>query len=519
MITEKTKHLFQFINYLHSNISYFKKHHNIIVELQNLDEQRSNLKPRENFVDKLKHDKIQAELEQKFDVIHKNIILPLYKEATDLELGYFTNQKFWQWGLSEIYNLKENFEEDDIPDILLHKNKYIEFRESTQCNYFNDMFFNDLERDLKELFDFFKQPEEKEFEVFKFKSKLVNDMSEVIDLLTEVIFPTTNTLTKQRLAKSLSDLNFFKIYFQNNKNREFNKDSFIKPENWDDLKDVFFIQRMEKHNTNYTQNEKIKLELEILANLTINKTEYKIIKDRYKDYLLKLQSQQPQNNKIHFNDFTDFLSFYTNEALTVDLSKENINVYEFLQTQQNKFKTADVESEIEEVREYSKKAMSQCKNSLNIAFINNHYKVQLIGGTPRFLVDLKLYLEYKDLYEKTISNDILKPQHFESFSNDEIKTELHNHIFKYNAFEVFEKYHITKDLAENNRTDLNLLYQLFKNDNLFIETVELKHYIKWLNATYGYALTELKKVDMKSKPNIQRTNDYNEYKKTTLKQP
>ncbi|TDP03096.1 hypothetical protein [Flavobacterium sp. 245] len=484
MITEKIKHLFQFIDYLHSNISYFKKHHNIIVELQNLDEQRCNLKPRENFVHKLKYDKIQTELEQKFDVIHKNIILPLYKKATDLELGYFTNQRFWQWGLSEIYTLKENFEEADIPEILFQKNKYIEFRESTKCNYFNDMFFSDLERDLKELFDFFIEPEDKKFEVFKFKSKLVNDMSEVIDLLTEVIFPTTNTLTKQSIAKSLSDINFFKIYFENNKNREFNNDSFIKPENWDDLKDIFFIQRMEKHNRNYTQNEKIKLELENLANLTINKTDYKIIKDRYKDYLLKLQSQQPQNNKIHFNDFTDFLSFYTNEALKVDLSKENINVYEFLQTQQNKFKTADVASEIDEVREYSKKAMNQCKNSLNIAFINNHYKVQLIGSTPRFLVDLKLYLDYKELYEKTIATDNLKSKQTEPLFNDEGKKELHNHIFKENAFEVWQSMFDEFEINERSRTDVKFMFEEMKKEGLIHNTVNQKTFLEWIPETY-----------------------------------
>lgn len=109
------------------------------------------------------------------------------------------------------------------------------------------------------------------------------------------------------------------------------------------------------------------------------------------------------------------------------------------------------------------------------------------------------------------------PEQPETDKPDEVEKELHNQIFKGNAFEVFEKYHNNKSLAENSRTDLNLLFQLFKNDNLFVETVELKHYIQWLNKTYGYGLTELKKVDINSKPNIQRTNDYKEYKRTTLK--
>jgi len=95
--------------------------------------------------------------------------------------------------------------------------------------------------------------------------------------------------------------------------------------------------------------------------------------------------------------------------------------------------------------------------------------------------------------------------------------ELHNNIFVNNAFEVFEKYHSNKNLAENCKTDLRVLFQLFERDNLFVETAELKHYIHWLNKTFGYSIIELKKVDINSKPNIQRTNDYNEYKRATLK--
>lgn len=100
---------------------------------------------------------------------------------------------------------------------------------------------------------------------------------------------------------------------------------------------------------------------------------------------------------------------------------------------------------------------------------------------------------------------------------DKVIKKLYNHIFKGNAFEVFEKYHRNKNLAENSKTELSLLYQLFSKDNLFVETVELKHYIKWLNKVYSYSLTELKKTDLKSRPNIQRTNYYKEIKKTTLK--
>lgn len=110
-----------------------------------------------------------------------------------------------------------------------------------------------------------------------------------------------------------------------------------------------------------------------------------------------------------------------------------------------------------------------------------------------------------------------KYQNTEEIKNVEAEEELHNHIFKGNAFKLFQKYHLTKQLAENSKTDLSLLFQLFTIDSLFVDTVELKHYIRWLNNTYDYNLMELKKTNIKSKPNIQRTNDYKEYKSSTLK--
>lgn len=140
--------------------------------------------------------------------------------------------------------------------------------------------------------------------------------------------------------------------------------------------------------------------------------------------------------------------------------------------------------------------------------------------TEEFLKLAFRTFKFREACKIVISQLMEQSEHPEAVKPDEVlKKELYNHIFKGNAFEVFEKYHSTKRLAENSKTDLNLLFQLFENDNLFVETVELKHYIKWLNSKFEYSLTELKKVNINSKPNIQRANDYKEYKKLTLKQP
>lgn len=299
MIIDRIKALFNFIEFLHSNIDNFKGYDILINELYSLDKERNKLNPRINFVDKLKYDEIQAQIKDKFEVINKEIIQQIQDKSNELNIcDWNETNTLWNYNIEEINKLKENFNLDAIPEILRYKNKYLEFRTKTNCDYFQTFFFSDLDKILKVLFDFFKESVENEFEAFETKSIQVNDVSEAISLLNKghikFIIPTPNTNIKQRLSKSLSDINFFQIYFKINNNKEFNNDSFIKPENWDNLKDIFFTQRMEKYKSSYTQNEKIKLEIEDLENLTINKTDYKILKERYKEYLKNKQNLPQQ---------------------------------------------------------------------------------------------------------------------------------------------------------------------------------------------------------------------------------
>ena len=129
-----------------------------------------------------------------------------------------------------------------------------------------------------------------------------------------------------------------------------------------------------------------------------------------------------------------------------------------------------------------------------------------------FLENLKTILfNIKYILNLTQQEDIKNP--------DEVEKELHNNIFKYNAFETFEKYFENKKITQNSRTDLRVIFDLLEGDDLLVETVELKHYIKWLNSQFDYNLFELKKLDLNTRPNIQRANDYNDYKKATLKKP
>lgn len=103
--------------------------------------------------------------------------------------------------------------------------------------------------------------------------------------------------TKKNIYLELNEILFFQIYFETENGKDYNS---LNSENWDNLKDTFFTQRMKKYKSNYTQIEKIKLELERLENLKINKTDTKVLKERYKEYLN--QFIQPEAIPLNYNN-------------------------------------------------------------------------------------------------------------------------------------------------------------------------------------------------------------------------
>lgn len=186
MITPKIKALFQFIEYLHSNIDNFKQYDEVINELHLLDKERKQVSSRKNFKDKLKFDEVQAEIEVKFKVIQENILQPIRTKATELNICDLNKtETVWNWNSTEIHQLKENFSKDDLPEIFSQKSKYIEYREKTKGEAFFGLgfFFDDLDEVLKELFDYFKEAEHNEFETFETKAIQVNDIGEAAKLM------------------------------------------------------------------------------------------------------------------------------------------------------------------------------------------------------------------------------------------------------------------------------------------------------------------------------------------------
>jgi len=182
-MTKRIKALFEFIEFLHSNIQNFNQYDEVISDWVHSADQLYKLPPgKTNFKDDLKLNHLEKIFECKSNIIQKNIIEPIHSKATELNICDIDKKEtIWNWNYSEITNLKESFSKEDLPEILEHKKKYIEFRTKTNFNEFLKVFFDGLDATLKELFDYFNETDQNEFEAFEMKGIQARSLSEAID--------------------------------------------------------------------------------------------------------------------------------------------------------------------------------------------------------------------------------------------------------------------------------------------------------------------------------------------------
>lgn len=187
MITPKIKALFQFIEYLHSNIDNFNLNNDLIKELEQLSEERQKVSSKKTFKDKLKYDEAQAKIETKFEILQGNTANLIKAKAKELNVCNFDNVPNYSFnGIeTDIHQLKQNFSKDDLPEIFKHKQQYIEYRTKTHKTFLSlEFFIDELDEVTKSLFDYFKETEQNEFEAFEKKTIEVNSIEEAIQIFT-----------------------------------------------------------------------------------------------------------------------------------------------------------------------------------------------------------------------------------------------------------------------------------------------------------------------------------------------
>jgi hypothetical protein len=118
------------------------------------------------------------------------------------------------------------------------------------------------------------------------------------------------------------------------------------------------------------------------------------------------------------------------------------------------------------------------------------------------------YKILKERYQKYLTN--IEPQQQKNNEPDEVKKELHNNIFKGNAFEIwqsmFEKFKIT----ESKRTDIDFMFEVMKYNNLIYDNIKYVDIQNWINNVYEISFDKIKFTDHKAKSNDKRLIIYND---------
>lgn len=181
MIAETVKNLFDFISFLHSNMAYLLDKQPLINRVMELHASRSSLKPNQNYQDRIKFNRVQADLENNFDIVKKEIISIITDKIQELNIADISTPIINLNASRDLFELQRNFNEDDLAAIFEANAKYVEFRKKMNFHYFLEFFFNDLDRDLKQFFNYFNEKTDSEFEAFETKTVQVNSIEEAVE--------------------------------------------------------------------------------------------------------------------------------------------------------------------------------------------------------------------------------------------------------------------------------------------------------------------------------------------------
>jgi len=333
MITPKIKALFQFIEYLHSNIENFNLNNDLIKELELLNEERQRVNHKRTFKDKLKYDEVQAEIETKFKILQGNTANLIKAKAKELNVCNFDNEPNYSFnGIeTEIHQLKENFSKYDLPEIFKHRQQYIEYRTKTHKTFLSLAFFIDeLDEVTKSLFDYFKETEQNEFEAFETKAIQVNDLSEAVELMSigknKVSVPINSKQPRNKIQFTTHEKLFEAVIFSANEEQ-------TKPiaGAYEVLKEVWFFLYSDSATFNGKEVEKYKRPL-FVNPVIVGKPEF----DEFFEAEITYCSTQ---NKIGIKEL-DFVTDLTNwiekkskeESLSIPRKRKFNEFLEYLKT-------------------------------------------------------------------------------------------------------------------------------------------------------------------------------------------
>ena len=307
MISEKIKAVFEFVDFLHSNTKVFKEYVPIVDECWNISDEMARVNPHNSFQERKKYNELNQVKNQKFNLVKTNVIDVIKSKARNLNICQETNSGLeFNWGYSEIHELKEQATDNDAQTIIEHKNHYLEFRNETNSYFLSfQYFFFGLDRYLKEIFVYFDKNAESDF--VRLEPKGISSE------------PALSKDELENISKSLSPVIFFEVRNIENKKYdteiETNRPTSLNLENWNNLKNEFIKQRFQNENyNNLTENETSQFELMELEHLEKyvesneskltpeNKKTYTILIMRYREVLQTIQNSKSEQTKDELFD-------------------------------------------------------------------------------------------------------------------------------------------------------------------------------------------------------------------------
>lgn len=121
-------------------------------------------------------------------MIYDNVYNPITERLK--ELGIWSGDKSYISIKNNIsaaaIAFRNVFQLDDLEQVVSYKEKYISFRKETNSNFLTlQLVLSDLDEALKELFDFFKDTDENEFEYFEATTLECKTLEEALNLYSK----------------------------------------------------------------------------------------------------------------------------------------------------------------------------------------------------------------------------------------------------------------------------------------------------------------------------------------------
>lgn len=184
----------------------------------------------------------------------------------------------------------------------------------------------------------------------------------------------------------------------------------------------------------------------------------------------------------------DFVNKHKKEAFELDLKREYFNLHDDLLKCQQNFNNAETKEERQEIQELVQKMVRKMKESILLTIRRENHLVQYVNMIPPYLLFVRIYLEYKDLYDKvTYALEPQKEKTQAAKTSDKKITEIEKFelLFTKAGYDAegLRNFFIGCNLGNKNLAIL--IYHIKKQANLPM-SFYLKNFMQWINKEAHY---------------------------------